>query len=179
MKKRWMTFLGLAMLAAGWALAASEAKDSGARVDGFEALKALEGDWARVDEDGKPAERPTITYRVTAAGAAIVETLFPGTDHEMVTLYHLEGDGVALTHYCIEGNQPHMLLKSHSGNQLLFECPEDAKLDAEKARHMHSGRFTFLGPNRLKTEWRRLSNGENDYTASFELVRVGGEAAAH
>lgn len=175
MKRIRIMLLALAVLATGWTpVAGSEAGDSGGRVESFEALKALEGDWARIGEDGKPAASPTITYRVTAGGAALLETVFPGTSHEMVTLYHLEGDGLVLTHYCIEGNQPHMRLKSHSADQLDFECPEGAKLDSENARHMHSGSFTFLGPDRIKTEWRRLNNGENDYTASFELVRVSG-----
>mgnify|MGYP003352508404 CR=1 FL=1 len=35
---------------------------------------------------------------VTAAGSAVVETIAPGTPHEMVTVYHLDGDKLADTY---------------------------------------------------------------------------------
>ena len=51
-------------------------------------------------------------YAVTAAGSAVVETVFPGTEHEMVTVYHADGSDLVLTHYCMEGNQPRMRAKA-------------------------------------------------------------------
>ena len=47
-----------------------------------------------------------MVYGVTAAGTAVMEALFPETDHEMLTVYHLEGNDLVLTHYCAMGNQP-------------------------------------------------------------------------
>ena len=57
---------------------------------------------------GQPTDQVVSTYRVTAAGSAVMEVLFPGTDHEMVTVYHQDGDDLILTHYCAAGNQPRM-----------------------------------------------------------------------
>jgi hypothetical protein len=41
-----------------------------------------------------------VEYRVTGAGSAVVETLFPGTPHEMVTVYHARKGVLCMTHYC-------------------------------------------------------------------------------
>src|SRR5262245_10645743 len=60
----------------------------------FTRLKALAGEWnCAAHEPGHGGDKPLkINYRVTANGSAVMETLFPGTDHEMVTMYHLDGD---------------------------------------------------------------------------------------
>ncbi|MGH7152138.1 MAG: hypothetical protein ACREIU_15640, partial [Planctomycetota bacterium] len=66
----------------------------------LERIKALAGEWVQVGEDGKPTTEVISSYRVTAAGSAVVETLFPGSDDEMVTVYHMDGESLMLTHYC-------------------------------------------------------------------------------
>ncbi|MCK7511304.1 MAG: hypothetical protein MZV70_49445 [Desulfobacterales bacterium] len=65
-----------------------------------------------MDKDNGPAV--SVTYRITANGSVVLETLFPGTDHEMLTLYHLDNDRLGLTHYCAMGNQPRMELDPSS-----------------------------------------------------------------
>src|SRR5580700_11113984 len=80
-------------------------KTSSSSAARFEALKKLAGDWVEVGKDGKPSTTVLTSIRVTAGGSAIHETIFPGTDKEMVTLYHLDGDDLILTHYCVLGNQ--------------------------------------------------------------------------
>ena len=55
------------------------------------------------------AEQVTNVFRVTAGGSAVEETVFPGTEQEMVTLYFVRDGRLQLTHYCMAGNQPHML----------------------------------------------------------------------
>ena len=74
----------------------------------FDALKKLAGEWVEVGKDGKPTDKLVSSVRVTSAGTAVEETLFPGSDHEMVTMYHLDGDDLILTHYCSLGNQPRL-----------------------------------------------------------------------
>jgi len=66
---------------------------------GFERIKALSGEWEASQAPGDHGHHGgTVTYKVTAGGSAVLETLFGGTDHEMVTLYYMEGDDLALTH---------------------------------------------------------------------------------
>src|SRR4029077_1754769 len=66
----------------------------------FEALKKLAGDWVELGTDGKPTDKIVSSIRVTSGGNTVQETLFPGSDHEMVTMYHLDGADLILTHYC-------------------------------------------------------------------------------
>jgi hypothetical protein len=52
----------------------------------FDRLKALAGEWIDVDGSVGMKGRVAVTYRVTGAGSAVVETLFPGAGHEMATV---------------------------------------------------------------------------------------------
>src|SRR5690242_6096011 len=72
----------------------------------FGRLKSLAGEWKCEAREGGhvPGKAATILYRVTANGSTVMETLFPGTDHEMVSMYHLDGDDLKMTHYCAIGN---------------------------------------------------------------------------
>src|SRR4051794_12488708 len=82
-------------------------------------LKALAGTWVseKPGQDGKPM---TTIFKVTSGGTAVEETLFAGSDHEMVDMYTVDGDKLVLTHYCMMGNQPHMQLKSNEKGTISF-----------------------------------------------------------
>jgi len=41
-----------------------------------------------------------------------METMGPGSDHEMLNVYTNTDNGVFLTHYCMMGNQPRLRLTS-------------------------------------------------------------------
>src|SRR2546423_4739685 len=66
----------------------------GVAKDTMDKLKALAGTWAK----SKDGQTMTITFRPTAGGSAVVETMFPGTDKEMVNVYHADGKSVLVTH---------------------------------------------------------------------------------
>lgn len=97
------------------------AKPAGATA-AFEKLKALAGDHtpAMMTATG---EKTKVDYRVTANGTAVIETMFAGDPHEMVTVYSLDNDSIAATHYCSGGNQPRMKLNTakSNANELVFD----------------------------------------------------------
>ena len=73
---------------------------------GFDKLKSLGGEW-----EGKNESRAAgrASYKLVSGGSALVETLAPADEPEMVTVYHADGsrpEGSGLTHYCSAGNQP-------------------------------------------------------------------------
>lgn len=149
--------------------AAAETAQNGA----FEMLEALEGDWMAA-EDGEMAARGDLVaqYRVTAGGSAVVETSFPGTDHEMVTVYHAEGPDLILTHYCIEGNQPRMRARDARGPRLEFVFDGGGNIaDPKRDRHMHRAWIEILGPDELRSEWTELADGEPVLVVPMHLVR--------
>ena len=109
----------------------------------FAALKKLAGDWVEVGKDGKPTDKVFTSFRVTAAGTTLLETVFPGGDDEMITMYHLDGDDLILTHYCTFGNQPRMRgtwlrRQSHRFQVRQRHESEDRQRSSHGPRHTHS-----------------------------------------
>lgn len=138
----------------------------------FEKLKSLKGDWDIKHAPGNHGHEGVVSYKVTAAGSAVMETIFGGTDHEMITMFYMEGDNLALTHYCMLQNRPHMRAeKLLTPDKVVFKCKdgEDPKLDAED--HMHQATFTFVDADHVKTDWVMYKGGKADGEHSFELVR--------
>ena len=78
----------------------------------FDELKSLAGTWrGEIEGEGGEAEAEKMDeaiheFRVSAAGTVVMETMGPGTEHEMINMYHIDGDDLVLTHYCAGGNQP-------------------------------------------------------------------------
>jgi hypothetical protein len=135
-------------------------------------MKGLAGEWLRVGEDGKPTDTVGATYRVTSGGSAVIETLLPGTDHEMITMYYLDGDDLVLTHYCALANQPHMKADPKSAEKTIsFKFAGGANIDATKDMHMHDAVFTFADKDHLKTAWTLWAGGKAKDTYDFSFVR--------
>jgi hypothetical protein len=68
-------------------------------------LKTLAGEWrGKIDKRGE-GDPIVVTNKVTTSGHAVVETFVPGSEHEMVTVYHLDRDKLVLTHYCAADNR--------------------------------------------------------------------------
>src|SRR3974390_2940544 len=78
----------------------------------FARMKALVGTWRGKADMGQGMMEFTVEYRLVAGGSALEERIFAGTPKEMVTMYHDQHGKLCLTHYCMLGNRPGMLLKS-------------------------------------------------------------------
>lgn len=136
----------------------------------FTQLKALEGRWVgHVQKaDGPPAE---VTYRNISGGTAVMEVLFPGTPHEMTSIYHLDGDQLVMTHYCAMGNQPRMKLVAVDGNRLRFDFTGGSNMDPQKSTHIHGGEIRLQGPDTIEAEWDVFAKGKPAGTNRFFLMR--------
>lgn len=133
---------------------------AGSGAAALDRLKALAGDW--VDADGSPEMKGKIavTYHVTGAGSAVVETLVPGTPHEMVSVYHRDGDDLVMTHYCAAQNQPRMRAKTFTGNVIALDFDGGTNLDPAKDMHIHGVRIELLGPDEIREEWIGWNGGK-------------------
>lgn len=135
-------------------------------------IKKLEGEWVTLDDQGQPTDTVASIFKVTAGGSAVLETLNPGTPYEMLTLYYMDGEKLALTHYCVLGNQPRMVAKAtEKENTLKFEFAGGCNIDESKDQHMHEAVIEFLNKDRYKASWTMFSNGVNTQTAVFDVVR--------
>jgi hypothetical protein len=156
------------VLLAGTALAGGPAPASPA----LEKFKSLAGEWVAA-EDGPMSKKGDLVarYSVTAAGSAVVETVFPGTEHEMVTVYTADGPDVVLTHYCMEGNQPRMRAKAPAGARVAFAFDGGARIDARRDRHMHSTWVEFVGADEIRNEWTEHAQGKPVLVVGSHLLR--------
>jgi hypothetical protein len=116
-----------AMILSGFSIGAE--KGSKRQHPALDRLKSLEGTWAGPavwDQGGKKGEVDfKLLYKTTSGGNAVMETMFPGTPGEMVTMYYLEGEALVLVHYCSAGNQPRMKFElSKDPNELPFRVWE-------------------------------------------------------
>jgi hypothetical protein len=91
----------------------------------------------------------------------------------MMTMYHLDGSRLLLTHYCAAGNQPRMEARAFN--------PESGELDfgfldatnlTPGAGHMHAARIRVIDHDHFAAEWDFYENGERKFTESSQYTRV-------
>jgi hypothetical protein len=149
--------LGLMLLSSGAVFATAAPPGSAGQpataVAPFDRFKNLAGEWVAA-EDGDMFKKGDLVarYAVTAAGSAVVETVFPGSPHEMVTVYHADGPDLVLTHYCMEGNQPRMRARNVKGSRFDFAFDGGTNIDPKRDRHMDSASLELLGADELRSE---------------------------
>jgi hypothetical protein len=164
-----LLLVGLAVVAAS---ARADEQAAPVNAQRFEALKSLAGDWVEVGKDGKPTDKVVSSIRVTSGGNTVQETLFPGSDHEMVTMYHLDGPDLVLTHYCFLGNQPR--LRAEPGkdvNQIVFKFVGATNLKSNDDHHINGATLTLQGKDRFKAEWVSCKDGKTCHQVKLDLAR--------
>jgi hypothetical protein len=151
----------------------AEPRKAAGQQSGFEAFKKLAGEWVGKGASGPvQGEEVRISYRVTSGGSAVVETEFPGTDHEMLTLIHPDGNDLLLTHYCHLGNQPQMRAPGKmDGNRIAFKFVRATNMKSDRDMHMHEVTYTFVDDDTLRAEWMLYQDGKPAGPAAFELKR--------
>lgn len=168
MKGKWMVFCAVAVLLAS--VATFGQAPAGGKNPGFEKLKTLAGIWEGTSGDGKSA---TVTYRLVSNGSALEETLAVGAEETMVTVYHLDGKRVLMTHFCAAGNQPRMRAAglSPDGKKLAFSFLDATNLASATTGHMHALEVTFVDTSHITQRWAWLENGKDEKKELFKLTR--------
>lgn len=139
-------------------------------------ISKLAGEWEMTDETGK--KFPASNFALTSAGSAVREIMFPGEDHEMTNLYHMDGGVLVCTHYCAAGNQPRMVAthstKTDEGTAFLFQLDSVSNLRASHDHFMGNLTLTLLEDGRLREEWRSYDrDGKLTEPTTFSLTRKG------
>src|SRR5437764_568426 len=93
--------------------------------EAFARLKTLVGRGESPD-----ARKERLDLELIAGGTALVERERAEGRPEMMTVYHLDGDRLVLTHYCMAGNQPRMQLRGFDATtgQLTFDFVDAGNL---------------------------------------------------
>jgi len=141
-----------------------------AKEHALDKLTVFLGDWVLVGKDNKVTDKPGVRYTMISEGTAVMETLF--FPHRMTTIYHADGDGVMMTHYCAMANQPQMkLTKSDKENVLYFDYSGGTNIDIEKDMHMHQLTITRIGDDRMRHEWVMYKGREKGQAVTLNFAR--------
>ena len=91
----------------------------------------------------------------------------------MVSVYHLDGDDLRMTHYCAAGNQPRLKLDraKSSPDHLVFVFDGGTNLDVKKDMHIHGLQITFHEDGRVVSDWEGYMSGKSLGTTSFIMTR--------
>ncbi len=158
--------IAIALLASAVSLAGGEVDAATA----FERLKSLAGNW----EGRSPMGLTKSTFKVIANGTAIQqEDEMPGHDI-MMTVYHLDGGRLLLTHYCSAGNQPRLVAKRFDAgkNEIDFDFLDATGMSGKQAGHIHAAKFRIPGGDHYWTEWMFSGAGkETPETIDFARVK--------
>ena len=139
---------------------------------GFEKMKKLEGTWTGAPSNAKEGEKVTITYKVTSAGSSVVETLFPGMPHEMVSVYHDVDGKLGMTHFCSLRNQPKFMLQKSKKNKMNLSYAGGTNLDPAKDTHMHAVQIEIIDKNNIVQKWTQFEGGKAAGVNTLALTRV-------
>jgi len=163
----YLMFVGLSM---AYAAEGSLPPYSGSK--GFERMKELAGVWEGTSNMPKEGEKVRVEYRLSSGGSSIVETLFPGTPHEMVSVYFDNKGQLTMTHYCALRNQPRMRLQKADAQNLHFMFTSGTNIDPKKDAYMRSLTITSVDKNHIIEKWTLFQGGREKETSVFELSRV-------
>lgn len=129
----------------------------------FEQVKQLAGDW---DQSSTKGWEGLTRTQVIAGGSAVLMTSnispHPATDERMATVFHLDGDRLLLTHYCVAKNQPRLAATAISadGRQIEFAFLDGTNMPSPDVGHMNRAVFTIDSPERYRSRWTFSQRGE-------------------
>jgi hypothetical protein len=118
----------------------------------FKKLQKLAGDWEGKDEKGQPVKT---SFKAIVSNTGMMETLSPSGMEDMVTVYSLDGDGIALVHFCPTNNQPSMraVPATDDVKDLAFEFQGASNLPSPNTGHQHHLVIQFEDENHITETW--------------------------
>jgi len=166
------------LLLASVAFAQSDAQKS------FDQMKTLAGTWQgsvtaepKIPEI-KDDERTQVMMHVTSRGNSLVHEMKgvntpddPKKYDHPVTMFYLDNGKLNLTHYCDEGNRPHMVARSSpDGKTVEFDFVDVS--GGTEYGHMQHAVFTFIDANHHIEDWTYMMPGDKPVRAHLDLQRV-------
>lgn len=165
-------FLITTLIAASVALQAGDSKPSSSNnaEAAFARLKTLVGQWEANTSSGKAH----LSYELVSGDTALLERETSETMPAMVTVYHLDGGQLMLTHYCMAGNQPRMQAKAFNPDtgEIDFQFLDATNLTSPTAGHMHNAKIRIVDNSHLASEWQFYENGKPKFSETAQYTRV-------
>ena len=151
-------------------LAALSAAAQSNTLKSFDLMKTLAGNWEGKSNMGEVK----VSYRLTAGGSALMSEIqgdIAGKSDDMISMIHLDGGRLLLTHYCEAGNQPRMqATASPDGKTITFDFIDATNLTNSQPGHMQRVIFTFVDETHHIEEWHFTAPGK-EMVEKFDLQR--------
>jgi hypothetical protein len=150
------------MLCATLALADSAADKT------FTVIKGLEGTWVGKGTEGQPVK---VSFPTMSGGSAVMSEIHGEGPENMVTMFHLDGDRMMMTHYCGVGNQPRMKATlAPDGKSIAFDFVDATNLKSPEMGHMQHVVFTMADADHHTEQWVFVDHG-TEHRETFNLER--------
>jgi hypothetical protein len=135
----------------------------------FSRLKGLAGEWNVDSTRGRGHSR----FDVIANDSVVLEHFSEPGAEEMLTAYHLDGNRLVLTHYCLAGNQPRMVADKFdpSSGELDFAFAGGSNI-APGVGHMHDASFRFVSADNFSATWDFVEAGKVKFSEEIRYTRV-------
>jgi len=139
------------------------AEDSAANA--FSQLKSLVGDWNGTYEwtGARTGAGPiSAIYRLTGSGSALVEDLIMEGTPVMMSVYHLDGANLRITHFCGAQNQPRLKAERiHLAHGTIdFGFVDVTNLRSPDAGHVHGLEMRLIDSNHITVTFLFQSGGK-------------------
>jgi hypothetical protein len=161
MKLRKIAVTVIVVLSAALVMAETDARKT------FDQLKGMEGNWVGKNGKGEPLQ---VTFRSTAGGSALMSEIHGKGPENMITMFHVDGDRLLMTHYCGAGNQPRMKVITADAKSVGFEFVDGTNIGPGDG-HMQRVTFTQPDADHHLEEWVFLDHGK-EMKELFTLERV-------
>ena len=149
------------VLCASFVVADSDAHKS------FDLLKGMEGNWEGKSSHGQSVQ---VSFRMTAGGSALLSEIHGNGPENMITMFHMDGDRLLMTHYCGAGNQPRMKVIASDPKSVSFEFLDGTNIGPGDG-HMQHVTFTEADADHHVEVWSFLDHGK-EVKMVFTLARV-------
>jgi hypothetical protein len=166
------------ILVAASTCAADKPANPNASKQAYEKFKALAGTWQGKSTKGWNEQ---IQFNILAGGSAVEERSFDAHPGEtMLTIVHMDGDRLMLTHYCAAKNQPRLLATSISadGNTIEFTFLDATNLPSREKGHMDKAVFHFIDDRHFTTKWTWYQDGKEKWLEEIRMERVSSSQKA-
>ena len=137
----------------------------------LERVKTWVGRWEGKSNGHGEEQSAAAEYKLTSGGSAVIETLFPGTPHEMVSVYYDKDGKLAMTHYCMLGNRPEFSLTGAGPQRMDFSLDQSSPIPAGEM-HMHALSIALAEDGGMTQSWTLFENGQAKDTTNISLKRV-------
>lgn len=143
----------------------------------FDLLKSMAGTWhGPANIVGGEGLWATHQVELVVNGDVVMETMQPSSGHQMINMYHLDGEELVLAHYCSGGHHPKMRLDraTSTDTRLVFDFVSGSNFDPAVDKHIHDARIEFVDEHTVASTWSAWDGGRKVYEATFDLARSDG-----